>query len=86
MVASIPQTMSNGNSLLGTEVAPQYPQYMTDNPLPNGYPWGTRTARDSNPYTEMPDTGVTRYYNWTVEKIVLAPDGYCNIHALPGFI
>ena len=77
MVASLPQTASNGNSMLGTGMAPQYPKYMTENPMPDGYPWGTRTAKTSNPYTEMPDTGVTRYYNWTIDKMVLAPDGYC---------
>ena len=77
MVASLPQTASNGNSMLGTEMAPKYPQYMTGNPMTEGYPWGTRTSKHSNPYTEMPDTGVTRYYNWTIDKMVLAPDGYC---------
>jgi len=77
LVASLPQTASNGNCMLGTEMAPHYPKYMTKNPMPDGYPWGTRTAKTSNPYTDMPDTGVTRYYNWTIDKMVLAPDGYC---------
>jgi hypothetical protein len=78
MVGSLPQSMTNGNSLLGTEMAPQYPQYLSNNPMPDGYPWGNLTARTSNPYMDCPQTSVTRYYNFTVEEMTLAPDGYCN--------
>jgi hypothetical protein len=70
--------MTNGYSMLGTQMASQLPHYLTCNPMPvEGYPWGSRTARYSNPYTDCPDTGVTRYYDWTVSQMTLAPDGYC---------
>ena len=45
-------------------------------PLPNGYPWGTRTANGSNPYNDVPSTNVTRYYNFTISRGQAAPDGY----------
>lgn len=45
--------------------------------MPDGYPWGNRTARQSNPYKDMPKTGVTRYYDFTIDQMTLAPDGYC---------
>jgi hypothetical protein len=81
LAASLPQMVTNGYSLLGTQMAPQYPPYMTDNPMPDGYPWGNLTARKSNPYKDCPETGVTRYYDWTVQQMTLAPDGYCiTIH------
>jgi hypothetical protein len=70
------QTITNGNSLLGTGQAPQYGAFMTNNPLPDGYPWGKATARQTNPYTDCPKTGVTRYYDFTIGAITLAPDGY----------
>lgn len=77
MVASLSQTITNGESLLGTEMAPQYPPFMTfDNPTPDGFPWGARTAGQSNPYKDVPETGMTRYYNFTISKMTLAPDGY----------
>ena len=76
MAASLPQSITNGNSMLGTELAFQYPRFMNNTPISDGYPWGTRTARDSNPYKDMPNTGITRYYNWTIDKMTLAPDGY----------
>ena len=45
-------------------------------PLPNGYPWGTATASGTNPYEQSPDTGVIRYYDFTVQRGKIAPDGY----------
>lgn len=74
--AALPQHSTNGNSMLGTEMAPVYDKFLVTNPLPGGTPWGTRTARQSNPYKDMPDTGVTRYYEWTIGTKTLAPDGY----------
>jgi hypothetical protein len=76
MATSLPQFITNGNSMLGTELAPQYSPFMNNAPMSDGYPWGTRTAGKSNPYKDIPDTGVTRYYNWTIDKMTLAPDGY----------
>jgi len=78
LTASLPQQSTNGNSMLGTDMAPVLGQYLTNNPLPDGTPWGHRTARQSNPYKDMPQTGVTRYYYWTVDTKTLAPDGFCT--------
>lgn len=44
-------------------------------PLPNGFPWGDKDSGNTNYYTDYPDTGVTRYYDWTVSKQTIAPDG-----------
>ncbi|MCJ1319188.1 hypothetical protein MMC15_004521 [Xylographa vitiligo] len=45
-------------------------------PLPNGYPWSTRGASTTNPYKDPPDTGVTRYYTFDIERGTASPDGY----------
>src|ERR1700694_4167110 len=73
--ACLPQNGTNGKSLLGTGDAPQYGAFLTDNPLPSGYPWGGATARKTNPYMEAPETGVTRYYDFTIDSMIIAPDG-----------
>lgn len=44
-------------------------------PLPNGYPWNTATASNTNPYTNPPYTGVIRQYDFTVARGFIAPDG-----------
>lgn len=42
---------------------------------PKTYPWGSRTANNTNPYTDPPRTGVVRSYNFVLERGILAPDG-----------
>ena len=60
--------------------------------MPNGAPWGTATANNTNPYTNPPNTGkqtsflaratldsakgVIRSYDFTIKRGKLAPDGY----------
>ncbi|KAK8013087.1 Cu-oxidase 3-domain-containing protein [Apiospora marii] len=66
---------SDSLSLLGTQFAPLFPSFLTNNPLPNGFPWGSLTSQNANPYQQMPDTGVTRTYAWTLTKQNAAPDG-----------
>ncbi|KAH9240619.1 hypothetical protein K456DRAFT_1081599 [Colletotrichum gloeosporioides 23] len=41
-------------------------------------PWGSRTCK-SNP-ENVPDTGVVRKYEWTVERTWAAPDGFGMCH------
>ncbi|KAK3624798.1 hypothetical protein LTR22_023837, partial [Elasticomyces elasticus] len=48
---------------------------MTDNPMPEGRPWGGRNSWNTNYYNDRPDTGVTRYYDWSITKIPCSPDG-----------
>ncbi|KAI0602878.1 multicopper oxidase [Biscogniauxia sp. FL1348] len=74
--ARMPQNTTNGNSTWGTLDAATYPDYLTDNPLPNGKPWGYRDGHDNNPYLNVPVTGVTRYYDFDVRRAILAPDGF----------
>ncbi|KAI9673316.1 MAG: hypothetical protein M1829_004082 [Trizodia sp. TS-e1964] len=72
----LPQSTTNGASTYGTLDAPQYGEYLTNNPMPDGTPWGLRTASGSNPYKDCPDTGTTRKYEFTVKRDKLSPDGY----------
>ncbi|KAH8791165.1 Cupredoxin [Hyaloscypha finlandica] len=44
--------------------------------LPGGFPWGPRTASNTNPYVDPPNTGVIRKYDFTVSRGTAAPDGY----------
>jgi FtsP/CotA-like multicopper oxidase with cupredoxin domain len=74
--AALPQSKTNGASQLGLVSAPVLPNFMTNNPLPNGYPWGSDTVTNTNPYRNSPNTGVTRYYTFNVSRGVLSPDGY----------
>jgi FtsP/CotA-like multicopper oxidase with cupredoxin domain len=74
-LAKLSQSQTNGNCELGTLGAKHYPTFRSDTPLVGGYPWGKRTAQGSNPYTDTPNTGVTRQYDFTVSQMELAPDG-----------
>ena len=69
------QSKTNGKSELGTANAPELPPFLGNTPLPHGKPWGKRTAKHTNPYTDMPNTGVTRSYDFTVAAQNIAPDG-----------
>lgn len=57
VLARLSQTTTNGNSLLGDLSAPSFAEYLTDNPLSDGFPWGEATALNTNYYTSSPDTG-----------------------------
>ncbi|MCJ1307056.1 hypothetical protein MMC25_000702 [Agyrium rufum] len=75
LVPSLNQTVTNGvNAVLGTLDAPQLPQFLTNNPLPNGFPWGSSTDL-TNPYSFTPSTGVIRAYDFTIARGFKAPDG-----------
>lgn len=45
-------------------------------PLPQGFPWGGKTANNTNPYENPPNTGVIRTYDFTIKRQKKAPDGY----------
>ncbi|KAK1966049.1 multicopper oxidase [Colletotrichum sublineola] len=74
--AALGQEKTNGKSLLGTLNAAKLPLFMRNNPVPNGFPWGKFTADGTNYYKEWPNTGVTRNYDFTVSRGIIAPDGY----------
>jgi len=69
--------MQDGNSVLGSFDAPTLPAFRTDGgtPLPFGFPWGKSTANNTNYYTDTPNTGVTRYYDFEISAGRIAPDG-----------
>lgn len=60
----------------GTLSASTFPLFLQENPLPDGKPWGTRTANISNPYKKAPSTGVTRHYKFTISRAQIVSDGY----------
>jgi FtsP/CotA-like multicopper oxidase with cupredoxin domain len=62
-------------SLWGTLDVPAVSEFLTDNPLPNGRPWGLFDSQ-TNYYEEVPDTGEVRPYNFTISNGLIAPDGY----------
>ncbi|KAF8543120.1 multicopper like protein [Trichophaea hybrida] len=75
VTASLPQSRTNGASKWGTFDSPKFSKFLTNNPMSSGFPWGTRTASNSNPYTDAPYTGVTRDYNFVISSMTLQPDG-----------
>ncbi|KAL1301802.1 hypothetical protein AAFC00_005994 [Neodothiora populina] len=72
----LPQAQTNGQSTWGElDHAPLAP--FCDGPLKDGTPWGAKGVNDTNPYDDsnVPYTGMTRYYSWTITNTTLAPDG-----------
>ncbi len=68
------------NNAWGTFNAPKLPAFIINGTkLVNGTPWGGLpgggTAKGTNPYTTVPDTGVTRSYDFVVKRATIAPDG-----------
>lgn len=74
LVGNLTPNQQNGASLYGTLNAPTLPAFLTNNPLPQGFPWGSLTARTSNP-DFPPTTGVTRVYDFTITRSTIKPDG-----------
>lgn len=68
--AELPQAITNGASQLGTLQAPTLPLQLSDSN------WGSRSANNANPYTQSPNTGRTRSYDFTIKRGTIAPDGY----------
>lgn len=73
---ALSQAQTNGASLWGTLQAPTYDQFLSSGPRPDEHPWGKRTANNSNPYKDAPDTGITRHYQFTLSRARKSPDGY----------
>jgi FtsP/CotA-like multicopper oxidase with cupredoxin domain len=71
----LPQSTTNGKSILGLLGAPRLPPWLSG-PLAGGLtPWGSRTTGNTNPYTNTPNTGVTRSYTFHISTGTIAPDG-----------
>ncbi|KAF3761909.1 hypothetical protein M406DRAFT_266287 [Cryphonectria parasitica EP155] len=73
------QDVTNGNCTWGSLDAPVFPDYLPSNSsLPGSQPpWGLRSNLSNAPTTsDIPVTGVTRYYDFDIRRGILAPDGY----------
>lgn len=70
------QTLQNGNSPLGVLPSPVLPAFLGGSVGQDAYPWGNRSAGNTDPYTDPPTTNVTRYYDFTISRGLIAPDGY----------
>ncbi|OJD32225.1 laccase-1 precursor [Diplodia corticola] len=77
LTQALPQTVTNGQSIWGTLDVPRFPDFLTNNPLPCGVPWGDREREglSNDPYSQPPNTGVTRHYHFTLSRQALSPDG-----------
>ena len=75
LIPALPQTVTNGASVLGTLSAPTLSPFLTNNPLPQGFPWASATVSNTNPYTTTPQFEVTRNYNLNLARGYIAPDG-----------
>lgn len=73
-VSLLPQLLQNGDSPLGLLPSPVLPPFL-GGPGHDEFPWGNRSAKNSNPYKDAPETGVTRYYDLTISRGIIAPDG-----------
>ncbi|KAJ9628503.1 hypothetical protein H2203_002402 [Taxawa tesnikishii (nom. ined.)] len=71
------QSDTNGNSWLGTFKAPNLSQWLDTpgQPMPQGTPWGGKTSQNTNYYTDAPTTGMTRFYDFTISRGTIKPDG-----------
>ncbi|KAL9004642.1 MAG: hypothetical protein Q9188_002533 [Gyalolechia gomerana] len=77
LIAALSQQSSNGGNQLGTLNATKMPAFLTNNPMLNGFPWGSsKTAYSADGYYDAPNTGVIRSYDFTIARGVVAPDGY----------
>ena len=75
LVGTLTPKQQNGDSQYGTLSAPTLPKFLSNNALPQEFPWGSRSASDTNP-DDPPTTGVTRYYDFVVTRSTsFRPDG-----------
>jgi FtsP/CotA-like multicopper oxidase with cupredoxin domain len=67
-----------GASTFGTYNHPTLPRFINGPKPGNSYwPWGNRNCSNTNPYqpNDIPNTGMTRHYDWTITNTTLSPDG-----------
>ncbi|KAL8840748.1 MAG: hypothetical protein Q9170_001186 [Blastenia crenularia] len=77
LIAALSQQQTNGGNQLGTLHAKKLPAFFTNNPMVNGFPWGSgKTAYSADGYYDAPNTGVIRSYDFTVARGTVAPDGF----------
>ncbi|KAL9052015.1 MAG: hypothetical protein Q9162_005680 [Coniocarpon cinnabarinum] len=77
---TLSQVEQNGGGIWGLLPSPQLPAWVggpnANQPYDGGHaPWAPINTTNSNPYTSAPDTGKTRYYDFTIAECTIAPDG-----------
>ncbi|KAF2158093.1 multicopper oxidase [Myriangium duriaei CBS 260.36] len=80
---SLSQDATNGGGTWGTVDNPALPNNL-QGPVQNGSVWGSATASGTNYYdsNQIPNTGVTRFYDFTISQKTIAPDGV----QIPGLV
>ncbi|KAI2632784.1 multicopper oxidase [Xylaria nigripes] len=76
LVATLSPAAQGGTSLWGSFHAPELPKWISSDFKDFMIPWGDRTSDGSDPYTTAPLTQVTRKYDFTISRGVIAPDGF----------
>ncbi|KAI0540420.1 multicopper oxidase-domain-containing protein [Xylaria digitata] len=78
LAAALTPSAQDGNSSWGTLHAPKLPNWISTSSSKSSVtiPWGSRTASNSDPYTQAPLTQITRKYDFNVSRGMIAPDGY----------
>lgn len=69
------QEKTNGKSVLGTSKAPKLPHFLSDPSDSKEKRWYRRAQKDSDLGYDIPHTGVTRHYDFTVSELDITPDG-----------
>ena len=77
---TLSQVQQNGGGTWGTLQQPTLPKWFggpNAGSNTNGMqpPWGGITTTNTNPYTQYPNTQVTRHYDFSVSECTIAPDG-----------
>ncbi|MCJ1312325.1 hypothetical protein MMC25_005999 [Agyrium rufum] len=75
LTAAIVSLLVNGPNYQLFLPSPTLPQFLGTASLSSPTPWGTRNVTNTNPYVDIPNTGVTRHYDFTISRGVIAPDG-----------
>ncbi|KAF2963826.1 laccase [Xylaria multiplex] len=78
LAAALTPTAQDGNSSWGTLYAPKLPNWISTSSSKSSVtiPWGSKTASNSDPYTQGPYTQITRKYDFNISRGMIAPDGY----------
>ncbi|KAI0154133.1 multicopper oxidase [Xylariaceae sp. FL1272] len=77
LAGALTSSSQNGKSVWGTLLAPTLPLWIISSGKSGmQIPWGSKTARSSNPYTTAPMTGISRHYDFNISRGLIAPDGY----------
>ena len=69
------QERTNGKSVLGTSKAPKLPHFLSDSKDSKEKRWDYPAPNMSNLGYDIPNTRVTRHYDFVVSELDFAPDG-----------